>query len=436
MDPALAAAAMAARFAFARDAALKAADAAPEAETGGETGAPQPSTASGAYRSPKRAKLAAGMFGLGAFAGLAIWGAVIVASWLRHPGLEGLLTGMFAGLFAGLLATLAGAWLAVRIVTPPKMPVPDSEEDVAAIADLKLAPVLAELEEVRLETMKVVADRARWMTPLGVVIGIALWALGKKPEIGDLPMVAGAAGLIGYAWAASEPGKRYARLYKQKVLPLLAASFGDLSYRPAIVPDIGRLRAEQLLRTDGAVAADDEIFGTYRGQTVSIVEMTVTSGGGENKQTIFNGFVVELGLPHNTNAVIAVVADQGDLGNIADRMRIKGRQRIRLEDPEFEKAYEVYGTDQIEGRALLNPAFMEKLLQLGRNPRFGVPLVLATDDKLMLLLPNRSGGRLFAAPQYSKPAASRDTLLALRRDLAMMLSAADAAIGLDRRFEG
>jgi hypothetical protein len=41
--------------------------------------------------------------------------------------------------------------------------------------------------------------------------------------------------------------------------------------------------------------------------------------------------------------------------------------RVRLEDPVFEKAFEVYGSDQIEARFLLTPDFMERLLGLERT---------------------------------------------------------------------
>jgi hypothetical protein len=40
------------------------------------------------------------------------------------------------------------------------------------------------------------------------------------------------------------------------------------------------------------------------------------------------------------------------------------RERVRLEDPKFEKAFEVYGSDQVEARFILTPDFMERLLVL------------------------------------------------------------------------
>ena len=42
-------------------------------------------------------------------------------------------------------------------------------------------------------------------------------------------------------------------------------------------------------------------------------------------------------------------------------------QRVKLEGPVFEKAFEVYSTDQVEARFILTPDFMERLIGLERT---------------------------------------------------------------------
>lgn len=44
-----------------------------------------------------------------------------------------------------------------------------------------------------------------------------------------------------------------------------------------------------------------------------------------------------------------------------------GRQRVKLENSEFEKSFDVYSTDQVEARYLLTPRMMEQLLTLDRK---------------------------------------------------------------------
>lgn len=45
----------------------------------------------------------------------------------------------------------------------------------------------------------------------------------------------------------------------------------------------------------------------------------------------------------------------------------RNKNRVRLEDPEFEKVFDVYADDQIEARYLLTPAMMNRLKELDRK---------------------------------------------------------------------
>jgi hypothetical protein len=49
-------------------------------------------------------------------------------------------------------------------------------------------------------------------------------------------------------------------------------------------------------------------------------------------------------------------------------------------------------------------------------------------------MPKRMGRNLFEPPSFQKPAASRETLIQLRNDIAAVMAAADAVIDLDHRF--
>ena len=48
------------------------------------------------------------------------------------------------------------------------------------------------------------------------------------------------------------------------------------------------------------------------------------------------------------------------------------KERVQLEDVEFEKVFEVYSEDQIEGRYLLTPSFMNRLLEYKNKKRYGI----------------------------------------------------------------
>jgi len=364
-------------------------------------------------------------------AGVGIAAAAIV----RNPTLEGVVTGVFCGFILALAVMGLAAWSAMALMRTPK-PVDTVASDALA---MQLKDVLDEVEAARLETVAAINRRAVWRVPLSAAAGVAVVVVGQFSN--DAPDFLESLGLLiapaigGYVWSSLGPASGYARLYKDKVLPRLASSFGSLSYRAAVTPDLARLKDEYIFRRFDAVEADDEIFGTHRTRPISIVELKLTHGSGKNRQTTFDGLLVTLELPRDTGAVTAVVSDAGRLGNFLDRQKGQNRERVRLEDVAFEKIYEVYGTDQVASRALLHPAFMERLKALGELQDFDRPQVLCAGRVLQIAMPKRTGANLFEPPSFAKPAATRDQLVQLQKDIAGVLAAADAVIDLDHRFE-
>ncbi|HSP41651.1 MAG TPA: DUF3137 domain-containing protein, partial [Luteolibacter sp.] len=55
----------------------------------------------------------------------------------------------------------------------------------------------------------------------------------------------------------------------------------------------------------------------------------------------------------------------GGLGRALSAFRpFSSEQLVRLEDPEFEKSFNVYGSDDIEARYILSPGMMQRMLEL------------------------------------------------------------------------
>jgi hypothetical protein len=90
----------------------------------------------------------------------------------------------------------------------------------------------------------------------------------------------------------------------------------------------------------------------------------------------------------------------------------------------------VYSDDQIESRALLTPAFMERFMALAAASGIWLSGALAEGNRLMVELPKRLVGDLFEAPVYRKPAGGQ-ALLSLEEDIRAVLGIADTVIDLD-----
>ncbi len=82
--------------------------------------------------------------------------------------------------------------------------------------------------------------------------------------------------------------------------------------------------------------------------------------------TVFRGTAIVIEFPKPFSGTTVVRRDKSAAGNAVEALTLPW-ERVRLEDPEFERHFEVYGSDQIESRYLLTPAFMERLLAMHQN---------------------------------------------------------------------
>ncbi|MCB0633385.1 MAG: DUF3137 domain-containing protein [Lewinella sp.] len=86
-----------------------------------------------------------------------------------------------------------------------------------------------------------------------------------------------------------------------------------------------------------------------------------------------SGLGVILDFPKHIKGKTLVMPDQAQksfgpwLGKMMQEFSRSSDQLVYLEDPEFEKNFVVYSTDQIEARYILTPGMMENLLKLSRK---------------------------------------------------------------------
>lgn len=376
---------------------------------------------------------AGGALGIAFLLALVVWAAILFGSVRQQPGWEGWLSGIFGGGFLALLVAGAGAWAAMFLVRGSEPKTSGGPQLFAAAGDLE--QVLAELETVRQDTKRRINASALWRAPLGAGAALALWIAGQftddPADAFDLVMFMALGAFGGYLWASWQLSEAYRKLYKERVLPRIAAGFGALAWRHA-QPPLDEYKRHRLFPDWDGAHAEDEIHGEYRGMPLSIIELQLTQGTGKRRRTVFNGLTASVTLPRGLAGVTVVVPDRGVFGNLAERLRGGPCEPVRLEDPVFEKAYEVYASDQIAARALLTPAFMERFMVLAQSGRFGAPAALVQDNRLIMALASTSGRNLFEPPSYRKPAAAREAVTQLHDDIEAVLRAADAVIDLDQ----
>jgi len=117
---------------------------------------------------------------------------------------------------------------------------------------------------------------------------------------------------------------------------------------------------------------EDQMRGAAHGAEFNSIEVHLERKGDKSWHTVLRGQMMTISFPRKFLGRTVVLRDKGFLQG-----KKKGdMKRVGLVDPVFEKIFEAYSTDQVESRYLLDPVFMQKLIDLersvdGKNIRFG-----------------------------------------------------------------
>jgi hypothetical protein len=78
----------------------------------------------------------------------------------------------------------------------------------------------------------------------------------------------------------------------------------------------------------------------------------------------------------------------GPAGQFFQSFRVNRGNLIKLENPDFEKSFVVYGSDQIESRYILSPSLMERILQY--REKVGVPVLFSfVNSYIFVAIPSK-----------------------------------------------
>lgn len=276
----------------------------------------------------------------------------------------------------------------------------------------ELSPDLERLEPERLHYLK--KSRiylAILFVPLITIIIIAFLSANQ------VPFFIGAAvwfiiGIVLYQYRAGALGSRYKYAYKSAVVPrLLSLIDSGLGYDvTGGITSSAFVGTELFTTTPDRYKTEDLIHGMYGKTALQLAEIdaeerrTSRDSKGRTRTTyvtIFKGLLLIADFNKHFQGRTFVFPDVAEslLGNFGRLFqKLGGRSEtdlIRLEDPEFEDAFAVYSTDEIEARYILSTAMMQRLLQMrerfGKSVRIGFKessIVLAVPHKREFLEPS------------------------------------------------
>ncbi len=185
-------------------------------------------------------------------------------------------------------------------------------------------------------------------------------------------LIAGFKFLIpGYA-AYSNYKNRFKNEVVSEVFKIVSPS---ATYSPAHGVAKADFEEPGLFNPRGGCVSDDRVHGTIGQTPFEAAEVrSAYSTGGKNKTTVvvFHGLFFHLDFNKTLRGVTIVQPEDASSSQLGSRA---GLTQVALENPEFEQAFTVYASDEVEARYILTPAMMEQILAL--RQRAGKPLFLA-----------------------------------------------------------
>lgn len=216
-------------------------------------------------------------------------------------------------------------------------------------------------------------------------VGAGLLGLGVFAVTLD-PVLAGFVGfgLFGVAWAwADAPVQALKRRIKEEANSALAAALGA-SYQQETSPSADYRTAEAfglVPRNPDEADYADSWEGPFGGLDLSLHEAHLQEWQGSGKHrrlvTVFRGVVMGYRFARAFHGVTLLRREGFRLRLFGGSKETVGGvelEPVRMVDPGFERVFDVLGTDQVEARYLIHPAFCERLVDLetafhGKNIR-------------------------------------------------------------------
>ncbi|KRE14493.1 hypothetical protein ASE66_14080 [Bosea sp. Root483D1] len=296
-------------------------------------------------------------------------------------------------------------------------------------AGARFATEIARLNALRLDAARDTRRRVMLYVPMGLALAISVLVMpgrgsGKSGMLAQwlfAPFLLGFAAAVPWLIALSIPAGRYAKTFKRELMPLLLRRHGELRYVEGAAPAVGDLAAKGLLPRHDQAAIDDAIVGRYAGYELRLSEIELERKAGKNNSTVFNGLLLVLAVDTPFLGT-TMVLDQS-------RPAPSGLMPVRLEDPRFASIYDVYGNDQVEARAVLTPAVMERLLSMADGGDFFPPSCLVEHDSITFAVAQTGTRQLFEPPSLQAHDAAAQ-LQHLEDELALVFRLVDAMIAM------
>ncbi len=242
----------------------------------------------------------------------------------------------------------------------------------------ELYPSLSELEKRRTNIL----SQLKWYGGMGAVVFLlaAMW-MGKNFGLLHplmMGIVIGFIAIAGITYRFMREG--YAEDFKEKVItPLIGAIDPHLLYNPSFMISQHLFERSHLFNQKvDRYSGNDYVKGSIDGVPIEFSDIhaeyqTKDSKGRTQWHTLFRGLFLVAEFNKHFKSKTVILPDQAEksfgslIGGWLQSINFSRDDLIRLDNPEFEKHFVVYGNDPIEARYILSHSMMKRILDFQRK---------------------------------------------------------------------
>ncbi|MFZ9045783.1 MAG: DUF3137 domain-containing protein [Cyclobacteriaceae bacterium] len=236
-----------------------------------------------------------------------------------------------------------------------------------------------ELDQFEQERLNIIqkAKKPRLFGLVFCLSAIPLFYFFENPIWGILTIIVG---IIIFS-VGEYPKKVFAKKFKEEVISKLVKHLhADLHYDPSGGFHYSFLYDQGLINTSpNRGKSEDRIHGMVGATAIDLCEQlvekktTTTDSKGRTKthiQQLFKGLVLSADFHKSFNGETVILPDWAENSSwswLAKKFQSSsrdGNRIVQLENPEFEKLFAVYSSDQVEARYLLSTSMMDRMVKL------------------------------------------------------------------------
>ena len=185
-------------------------------------------------------------------------------------------------------------------------------------------------------------------------------------------------GVVLFGFITHLGSKGYVREFKNTIIRKIVKFLDEnLDYFPHRCIPRSTFMASQIFKTKpNRYKGDDYVCGKAGATQIEFSELNAEyeSGSGKNKsrRTVFKGlfFIGDFNKLFTCQTIVLPDTAEnlfGSFGKLFQSWNVLRGQLIKLEDPEFERCFVVYGNDQIQARYILSTSLMEKIVEFKKK---------------------------------------------------------------------